>query len=305
MGIVTQDAYRRQRLVKYANRYGQTAAAERYGYSRKAVRKWVSRYDGKLSSLVDRSRRPHSHPKQHTSEEILQIQAVYRREGSIEPLLLFQELREQGYTRSYGGMKRFLRKQFGQVKKKRRPMKPKPYQRAEYPGQKMQLDVKYVPSSCSISGVRYYQFTAVDECTRWTFRGMYDEHGSFSAKEFLLKLLNAAPFPIRLIQTDNGPEWTNALLVTKAQHKSLFEEALAEMGIEHQRIRIATPRHNGKVERQHRIDNERFYKKQKFGSLLQAKHKIAEYNIKSNNTIKTCLGLKSPNEILRNYLALM
>ena len=33
-----------------------------------------------------------------------------------------------------------------------------------------------------------------------------------------------------------------------------------EMGIEYHRIRIATPRHNGKVERQHRIDEQRFYK---------------------------------------------
>ena len=58
----------------------------------------------------------------------------------------------------------------------------------------------------------------------------------------------------RMVQTDNGTEFTNALLVTKSKHKTRFEEALIEMGIEYHRIRIATPRHNGKVERQHRTD---------------------------------------------------
>ena len=65
----------------------------------------------------------------------------------------------------------------------------KPYQRADYPGQKIQLDVKYVPSYCVADGVKYYQFTAKDECSRWTYREMYDEHGTYSAKDFLIKLI--------------------------------------------------------------------------------------------------------------------
>ena len=90
---------------------------------------------------------------------------------------------------------------------------------------------------------------------------MYDEHSSVSAKDFLEKLVRSAPFPIRMVQTDNGAEFTNALLVTKSKHRTLFEEALIKMGIEYHRIRIATPRHNGKVERQHRTDELRFYKR--------------------------------------------
>lgn len=89
---------------------------------------------------------------------------------------------------------------------------------------------------------------------------MYDEHSTFSARDFLEKLIRTAPFPIRMIQTDNGTEWTNALLVTQSRHKTLFEEALSDMGILYHRIRIATPRHNGKVERQHRTDELRFYR---------------------------------------------
>ena len=36
------------------------------------------------------------------------------------------------------------------------------------------------------------------------------------------------------------------------------------MGIRHKQIRPYTPRHNGKVERSHRKDNEMFYAKKTF-----------------------------------------
>ncbi|MDR1669478.1 MAG: DDE-type integrase/transposase/recombinase [Oscillospiraceae bacterium] len=80
--------------------------------------------------------------------------------------------------------------------------KPKPYQRAEYTGQKVQIDVKYVPGQCAANGGKYYQFTAKDECTRWTFREMYDEHSTYSAKDFLMKLVRNPQFPIREVQSD-------------------------------------------------------------------------------------------------------
>jgi hypothetical protein len=91
------------------------------------------------------------------------------------------------------------------------------------------------------------------------------------------------------------------LLVTKSTHKTLFEDGLAKHGIEYQRIRIATPRHNGRVERRHRTDSERFYATLKMGSLEEGRRLLAEYQAKSNGYIMTCLGLKSPNTVLREF----
>ena len=87
--------------------------------------------------------------------------------------------------------------------------------------------------------------------------------------------------------------------------KSLFEQGLEEAGIIYHRIRVATPRHNGKVERQHRIDMQRFYKHLRMFSLEDGRRKLAVYQEKSNNYIKHCLGLRSPNEVLADYLAVM
>ena len=167
------------------------------------------------------------------------------------------------------------------------------------------MDVKYVPAYCVANGEKYYQFTAKDERTRWTYREMYAEHSSASAKDFLERLVKAACFPIRMIQTDNGAEFTNALVATKSKHKTLFEELLIEMGIEYHRTCIATPRHNGKVERQHRTDEQRFYKHMHMYSLADGRKQLAVYQRESYNHIMTCLGMKSPNQLLELYHGVM
>ena len=67
------------------------------------------------------------------------------------------------------------------------------------------------------------------------------------------------PYLIECVQTDNGTEFTNRLLPKGTDRLTLFEQTLQKMGIRHKMIRPYTPRHNGKVERSHRKDNEEFY----------------------------------------------
>ena len=310
MDIITQNAYHRQRMLNYFKKHGATETSLRYKVSRKTIYKWANRYDGTIESLKDKSHKPHTSPKAHTIAEIAMVKRALKKVKWLDLLLAYQRLSSRGYSRSYGGFRRIAQKLRAlKPKKSIAKKKPKPYAKACYPGQKIQVDVKYVPRECIARGTNggksYYQFTAVDECTRWTYRQMYDEKSSYCAKQFLEELLRAAPFPIRMIQTDNGTEFTNALLVIKAKHKTLFEQALEDMDILYKRIRIATPRHNGKVERQHRTDMLRFYSNMKMYSLADGRKQLAAYNKRSNSYIKTCLGMKSPNEVLRDYLAVM
>ena len=221
-------------------------------------------------------------------------------------IVLWDTIRKKGYTRHYNSMVRVLNKWLtDEEKAKKKANKPKPYQRAEYPGQKIQVDVKFVPSWCVSNGQKYYQYTAIDECTRVVFREMYDEHSTYSSEDFLMKLIHAFPFPIREIQTDNGTEFTTALLVKDRQTKTLFENALDSMDIIYHRIRVATPRHNGKVERQHRTDEKRFYRKMRMYSLEDVRKQLAKYNKWSNNIPKICLNFLTPNEVLAKYWGVM
>lgn len=304
MDRIAQDAYYRQRVVKYAQRQGVEAAANYYKVSRKSVWKWRKRYDGTVESVYERSRRPKHSPRKQTPSEVKLVKR-YSKKYRNDLLLGYEKARAYGYKRSYGCFKRTCYALLGKGGRAKKKRKNKPYERASYPGQKVQLDVKFVPRYCVADGKRYYQFTAKDECTRWTFREMYDEHSTYSARDFLAKLIRRVPFPIRLIQTDNGTEWTNALLVTKSKHKTLFEQALEDMGIEYHRIRIATPRHNGKVERQHRTDELRFYKHMRMFGLQDGRSQLDRYQRESNDHIMTCLGMRSPNQVLTSYLAVM
>ena len=79
MNRITQDMKYRQSLMKYAEKYGVSRACRKYDKYRSYVYFWLKRYDGSFESLACQSRRPHSHPNQHTPAEIKQIQDVRRR----------------------------------------------------------------------------------------------------------------------------------------------------------------------------------------------------------------------------------
>lgn len=303
MVSISDIARFRQRVIKYSLKNGVTSASIRFKVSRNSIYRWKNRYDGTWQSLKDRSHRPKSHPKQHSQQEHDLIMHYYHR-NKDDKIVLWDKIRKKGYKRSYAVMCQYIRRQGIEQADRKRCRKDKPYKRADYPGQKLQLDVKYVPSYCVANGQKYYQYTAVDECTRWTYREMYDEHSTYSSLEFLINLVKKAPFLIREIQTDNGTEWTKALISNDGT-KTLFEKQLDEYDIMYHRIRVATPRHNGKVERQHRTDEQRFYGKMRMYNLEDGRKQLAKYNKWSNNIPKICLKFLSPNEIMEKYLSVM
>ena len=303
MDKIAQDSQYRQRMMAYSEHHGVEETANRYHVCRKTVWKWSKRWDGTAKSLEEKSRRPKSSPRKQKPWEIELVKRMRKKYGK-DLLLGYQKAREKGYKRSYGCFKRTAEKEIP-LKKKAPKRKNKPYQRASYPGQKVQIDVKYVPGYCVADGRKYYQYTAKDECTRWTYREMYEEHNTYSSQQFLLSLVEHAPFMIREVQTDNGSEFTKRLMSNDPNDKTLFEQELERMGIIYHRIRPATPRHNGKVERQHRTDEMRFYCHMRMYSLEDGRKQLARYQRQSNNNIMTCLGMRSPNQVLHLYLDAM
>lgn len=187
---------------------------------------------------------------------------------------------------------------------------PKPYERMERPGQRIQVDVKFVPSVCLVSeakGKRFYQYTAIDEYSRWRFVDAFEKHGSYSSASFLEHLTKAFPCPIECIQTDNEQEFTKCFSSHGGSDKpTLFQVHLMEHGIKHKLIRPFTPRHDGKVERSHRKDNECFHATHGFYSFEDFARQLKEYDRRDyNNFPMRPLGWKTPNQVLRAYLALV
>ena len=308
MANITQDIRYRLSLIKYAEKYGVTKAAIKYKTNRQYIYRWKRRYDGSIESLRDRSRRPHHHPNQHTPQEIKLITDMRRRNPDSGLVVFWVKLMKRGYSRYITGLYRFLRRQgMMAVKPQNSKYIPKPYEQMTYPGQRIQVDVKFVPSACLVNeakGQRFYQYNAIDEYSRWRFVEAFEEHSSYSSALFLEHLIRAFPCPIECVQTDNGQEFTKRFSSYGGSDKpTIFQARLREHGIRHKLIRPFTPRHNGKVERSHRKDNERFYATHSFYSFEDFSKQLKVYNRRDyNNFPMRPLGWKSPNETLRNYL---
>jgi len=308
MTTITQDMRYRLSLLKYADKYGVTKAAIKYKTNRQYIYRWKKRFDGSMESLRDRSRRPHHHPNQHTPEEIKLIADMRRRNPHAGLVIFWVKLMQRGYSRSMTGLYRFLKKQgFMAVHPPNPKYIPKPYEQMVYPGQRVQVDVKFVPSAClknsKVIGKKFFQYTAIDEYSRWRFVEAFEEQNTYSSAQFVDLLVKAFPFPIECIQTDNGTEFTNRFTSHKDK-PTLFQVHLEQHGIQHKLIRPYTPRHNGKVERSHRKDNERFYATHQFYSFEDFAKQLKEYNRREYNHFPMRpLGWKTPNQVLKDYLA--
>lgn len=303
--IITEEMRFRQRVVKYAIKHNNNAkAARKYHTSRQQVWRWRKKYDGTVESLANKSRRPHSHPNQHTKEELDLIKHKYRYHGHEGLAQVYRKLKEAGYRRSYDSMCIQIRKMKLRKKKKQRSYPKSNYKslKASYPGQYVQIDVKYVPNECigfASHHSRYYQITAIDLYSRKRYMELAEENSTYTTSEFLKRLEGNLGFEIDLVQTDNGFEFVNDSEVTNK--KTRFEKQLEKMEIKHKRIRPYSPWQNGVVERSHRVDNELFYNKRRFTSYNQMLKAFNRYSRRYNNISRKILGFKSPNEIVEQY----
>lgn len=305
--IITEEMRFRHRVVKYAIKYNNNAkAARRYHTSRQQVWRWRKKYDGTVHSLANKSTRPHSHPKQHTKEELELIKHKYRYHGHEGLAQVYRKLKDVGYTRTYDSMCIQIRKMKLNKNKKRKSYPKSKYKKPKitYPGEQVQIDVKYVPNECigfASYHSRYYQITAIDLYSRKRYMELVEENSTYTTSEFLKRLEDNLGFKIDLVQTDNGFEFVNDPDTTSK--KTRFEKQLKKMEIGHKRTRPYSPWQNGVVERSHRIDNELFYSRRRFKSYSQMLKAFKRYSRRYNNIARKILKFNTPNEMVEQYFS--
>lgn len=280
----------------------------RYKISRATLWRWKKQYDGTLKSLEPLFSRKHIlHPNRQTDDEIKNIKNLLRRNPNIGLNELYGKLYcDYNYRRNPVTLYRYLKRQNFITTKKRKIYKPKPYITPLYLGEKWQLDVKFVPKECysgNFINERYYQYTVIDEASRKRYIRAYKEQSQDSTVDFILRAFKFFDYQPKIIQTDNGQEFRLLNERTKNGRIHSFDKLCLFFGIEHKCIRPRTPRHNGKVERSHRNDNERFYRYLKYYSFEDLQLQMKEYLKRSNNiptiSLRSNLDNKrwlSPNE---------
>ena len=174
----------------------------------------------------------------------------------------------------------------------------------EYPGHKVQVDIKYVPKECirfPSYGQQYYQITAIDEYSRRRVLKIVKEKSTYETGKFLKSLEKEMGFPIRIIQVDNGNEFVND--EDRTDKIGRFQKIAEGLGMKIRRTRPYSPWQNGKVERSHREDGKILYGRKAFTSERELKEQVRKHKDRYNNTAKYCLGFKSPNQIVEEYFS--
>jgi transposase InsO family protein len=250
-------AKRRLAILRHAEEVtGSVALTCRYyGISRQCFYTWKRRYDADgLDGLRDRSHRPQVSPNATRTEVVGKI--IYLRQHyHFGPARIAMYLRRYHDIQiSSSGVWRILKRlQLNRLpasqRYKRHDRRWKRYEKP-LPGHRVQLDVKFIqPLPGTPKAKKYYQFTAIDDCTRLRVLRIYPKLNQQTAIQFLDYVLERLPFRVEVIQTDNGVEFGSS-----------FHWHVLDRGAGHVYIKPRTPRLNGKVERSHRIDAEEFYR---------------------------------------------
>ena len=280
----------------YRSGYPISFVCRRYKISKSSLMRWNKKFDGTKNSLIDKSHKPLTpHPNAHTDEELKWIKNLIKRNPNISMSELYGKLRtEKGYSRTAPSLFRVLRKLGFYVNKEtHHKYVPKHYDTPTNIGIKWQMDVKYVPKNCYVGNdnQKFYQYTIIDEASRERFIFPYKEQSSYSTIDFVKRAIIYFGYKPKIIQTDNGFEFTHHQNTKRIHPLDILCDSL---NIEHKLIRPRTPRHNGKVERSHRNDQNRFYNYLSFYSYDDLKKQMKSYLKRSNNIPMQVLGWISP-----------
>jgi transposase InsO family protein len=246
----------RLKVVGYAKVHGVKPAGRHFGLDRKTVRQWRNRY--RAQGLVGLLPQYPAKRRRRLAPHVIPLVKLARTEhqfGAARTRIWLQ--RVHGISVATQTIQRLFR-DLGLSRlpnrRKRRPKQLLLFEK-DQPGDSVQVDVKFV----RVNRQRYFQYTAVDDCTRFRVLRLYRQLNQYSSLSFLRELREAMPFPIRKLQSDNGTEFPLAFALTVQQ-----------AGIRHRYITPRRPQQNGKVERSHRIDNEEFWQRHTFASFDDA-----------------------------------
>lgn len=266
--IASDKVRQRLFLLRLGKKLGVKQACTQMGKHRSYYYYWKKRYEEEgWRGLQDSPKTPHTQPRL-TPSEIVQAVIKMRKRTGYGKERLYDELKDRGLVVPVSTIGKILDRE-GLLVRRRTFKTQKKHTRSYnliYPGQRVQMDIKYVPSEKCPFGKQYYQYTVKDECTRMRYLTWHDSIWTQKAVETLREAGEFFGYKIDCVQTDNGIEFTfDYTAQLTAQHKEAKEHPLdvycREKNIRHKLIPPGEKEINGKVERSHRTDDEEFYRR--------------------------------------------
>lgn len=271
-------------------------------FSVRTLKYWLARYRASgIDGLDNKSRRPRSHPWEtpiRIKERIIEL----RKRTKKCALKLQWQLAKENIVLHKNTIHKIIKAEGLTRKYRVRKLKYKYIKIPLQSGELVEIDIKYVPNL--VGSRQYYQFTAIDCASRWRYLKIYEDYSNFSTISFLKELITVAPFRIRAVKTDNGSYFTNRYTGYEKSADPLkptlhaFDLVCQSLNIIHYLIDPGKPQQNGKVERSHREDQEKFYEQNGFKDLTELERKIKRWNNTYNDLEHCGLNGLTPNQFL-------
>lgn len=273
-------------------------------HGKRSLERWVAAYkEHGEAGLEPKSTRPKTNPNEtpiRIKERIIELRKGKQNQCAKK---IMWDLQDEGIFIHCLTIQKIIKREG--LTKKYRTRKIK-YDYVRIPlkkGEMVEIDVKFVPDP--IDGKKYYQFTAIDCASRWRYMQAYENIDNVSAIAFLKELISVVDFKIIAIKTDNGSIFTNRYTGYEKSTDPLspklhaFDVLCQEFGMPHYLIDPGKPAQNGKVERSHRTDQQKFYDQLQFKSFEELKYKLRLWNMYYNDTKHCGLDGKTPNQMLK------
>lgn len=164
-----------------------------------------------------------------------------------------------------------------------------------------QYDIGYVHvdiTELRLEGQKMYLFVGICRVCKYTYVELYERMTQNNAVTFLNNLVGDCPFIIHTILTDNGAQFTYALLAEHLRPKNKthpFDVACADHGIKHRLTKFRHPWTNGQVEIMNKKIKNHTTKKYHYETPEELKHHLMAYLMAYNfqRPLKV-LNYKSP-----------
>lgn len=258
--------------------------ARHFGYAQGTIVKWRQRASSSFPRIVEtRSSRPKRSPKalkEGVVAEIIKARIETKRCAEV----VHQTLKQDGRKVSLSSVKRTLDR-YGLLKKrsiwkKTRRYAPRPDVRQ--PGDLVEMDTVHIVDK---DGRRTYVYTAIDVYSRFGFAMLSEKANAYASICFMQKAKRYFSFKIKVIQTDNGPEFG-----------VFFSDAVRRNKIKHRHIHVRSPNENGHLERFNRTIQEEMPKHK---LVLLLPEDISTY-LKHYNEKRMHMGInfKTPSQLV-------
>ena len=296
-------------LTKFRQQHGRASEADherlsaRLEISARTLYRWVALYEkGGAEALIPgcSTGRPAGHVRGYTAAKIREMRKLYNWGAEVIQAHLKYD---HGVNLTRHKINRYLRRQGLLVRKICKPKKKHTrVVQVEQPGAHTQTDVKHLPRILG-NGEKCYAYNFVDHASKWAFKYVYDSYGPSETKDFMSRVVAAAPFDISRSQTDNGVEFTNKYLTHVDNPKVHALDIFCEShGIRHVLIPPGEKELQGLVERSHRQDDEELFHRIKPYDLTELNKMLAQHcEWRNGKRRRKAIGWKSSDEFLADH----